>query len=201
MRGILHTENIEENLKSKKLNNGFGSRLVTSARSGDGQALGHSKVYKDLRTFRGLALKDLRIFNKALLGNYGDSRQRAGFMEGCESRKSMRYEWVMEDLKHHVTLRSRTMEKHQSSQSYTMKKHPGFQTYQIKPEPTETLRKGLAKFPNTEELKWSNRKEEGVNATTTTLMKEKEIININDTSNTQNEVLQRSQWEILKRGI
>jgi len=39
MRGILHTENIEENLKSKKLNNGFGSRLVTSARSDDGQVV------------------------------------------------------------------------------------------------------------------------------------------------------------------
>jgi len=73
-----------------------------------------------------------------------------------------------------------------------MENHAPKRGVSFKPEPMETLRKGLAKFPNTEELKWSNRKEEGVNATSTTLMKEKEIININDTSNTQNEVLQRS---------
>lgn len=46
-----------------------------------------SKVYKDLRIFRGLESKDLRIFNNALLGNYGDLRQRAGSMEGCDHVK------------------------------------------------------------------------------------------------------------------
>lgn len=53
------------------------------------EGAGALKSLQRIENIQTLALKDLMIYNKALLGNYGDSRQRAGFMEGCESRKSI----------------------------------------------------------------------------------------------------------------
>lgn len=53
MRGILHTENIEENLKSEKLNNGVGSRLVTSIRGDYRQVIQFFFSKEELGNWRG----------------------------------------------------------------------------------------------------------------------------------------------------